>query len=343
MDASQVAVEQVDPLDPANEPLLHAMYDVSAAARAERPFEVWAPWPTTYKTWTHTSPQEQTDVLWVARAGGSAGDPVVGMASASLPLLDNQHTAHATLFVHPDHQRRGIGTRLLDTVAAHARGAGRSVLMTSPCSPVDRPGSGEAFLAARGFELGIAETQQVCDLEESAPTWQALAEQAATHHAGYRFEPWQERVPEPLVEGYCDMGEAFNHEVPLGELEIEPEVWSAERVRSRDDRFVATGRHQFGVLAFAADGTCVGTTELFVNEAASWRALQGGTLVLPGHRGHQLGLALKVANLAAVRVSFPGCRYVFTAVAGVNAPMNAVNDALGFRAVERLLEMQLRL
>ena len=334
-----LTIAEVDPLDPTNEPLLHAMYDVSAAARAERPFEVWAPWPTTYQTWTHPSPEEQADVLWVAREG----EQVVGMTSLSLPLLDNQHTAHATLFVHPDQQRRGIGTHLLDTVVEHARRSGRSVLMTSPCSPVGGAGRGEAFLTARGFELGIAEVQQVCDLDESEPTWRALAAQAAAHHADYRLEPWRERVPERLVEGYCQMGEAFNHEVPLGELEIEPEVWSAERVRSRDDRFVATGRHQFGVLAYADDGTCVGITELFVNEAASWRALQGGTLVVPGHRGHHLGLALKAANLRAVRERFPGCRYVFTAVAGVNAPMNAVNDALGFRSVERLLEMQLRL
>jgi hypothetical protein len=215
--------------------------------------------------------------------------------------------------------------------------------MTSPCSPVDRPGSGEAFLTAHGFELGIAELQQVCDLEESEPRWGDLAEQAAARHDGYRLEPWQDRVPGPLVEGYCLMGEAFIDEIPMGDLDVEPEVWSAERVRSRDDRFMATGRHQFGVLAYAADGACVGTTELFVNEAASWRALQGGTLVVPGHRGHQLGLALKLTNLAAVRRRFPQCRYVFTAVAGVNAPMNAVNDALGFRPVERLLEMQLRL
>ena len=332
-------IAEVDPLDAANEPLLHQMYDVSAAARAERPFEVWAPWSTTYRTWTTPSPTEQTDVLWAGRAG----DEVVAMATASYPLLDNQHTVHVTLFVRPDHQRRGIGSRLLDTVAEHARAAGRSVLMTSPCSPVDGPGAGEAFLGAHGFELGIAEVQQVCDLEESEAAWGALAAEAARHHADYRLEPWEDRIPESLVEGYCRMGEAFNHEIPLGELEIEPEVWSPERVRSRDDRFMATGRHQFGVLAYAADGECVGTTELFVNEVAAWRALQGGTLVIPGHRGHQLGLALKAANLAAVRRRYPECRYVFTAVADVNAPMNSVNDALGFRGVERLLEMQKRI
>jgi hypothetical protein len=198
-------------------------------------------------------------------------------------------------------------------------------------------------LTALGFELGIAEMQQVCDLIESEPRWAGLAADAAASHTGYRLAPWQDRVPDELVDGYCRMGDAFNSEAPLGDLELENEVWSPERVAGRDERFLATGRHQFGVLAYFADDTCVGTTELFVNEAAPWRALQGGTLVVPEHRGRRLGLALKLANLQAVRSRFPQCRYVFTAVAGVNAPMNAVNRLLGFRDVERTLEMQLRL
>ncbi|MEO6512639.1 MAG: GNAT family N-acetyltransferase [Nocardioides sp.] len=323
---------EVDPLDPANEPLLHAMYDVAVAARADRPFEVWAPWPTAYATWT-TPRDDMHEVMWSAEADGQ----VVGMAHLFMGRLDNQHVAETHLFVHPDHRRRGIGSALLKTVTDRSRAAGRTVLMTAPYSPVDGPGPGELFLDARGFELGIAEMQQACDLDESEPGWPTPPE------TGYRLEPWQDRIPEALVAGYCAMGEAFNSEAPLGELDLEDEVWSPERVAERDERYLATGRHQFGVLAYAADGTCVGTTELFVNQAATWRALQGGTLVVRGHRGHRLGLALKLVNLRAVRATYPDCRLVFTAVAGVNAPMNAVNEVLGFRDVERTLEMQLRL
>jgi GNAT superfamily N-acetyltransferase len=325
-------IAEVDPFDPANEPLLHAMYDASAAARADRPFEVWAPWPTAYKTWT-TPRDDMDEVMWSASLEGE----VTGMASLALGHLDNQHVAEASFFVRPEARRRGIGTALLEAIAARSRAAGRTVLLTAPYSPVDHPGPGEAFLTARGFDLGIAEMQQVCDLDESEPGWPAPPE------TGYRLEAWQDRIPEPLVEGYCRMGEAFISQAPMGDLDLEDEVWTPERVAARDERFLATGRRQFGVLAYAADGTCVGTTELFVNDAASWRALQGGTLVIPGHRGHRIGLALKLVNLRAVRERFPECRYVFTAVAGVNAPMNAVNESLGFRDVERTLEMQLRL
>ena len=331
-------ITEVDPHDPANEPLLRAMYDVSAAARSERPFEVWAPWSTAHVSWT-TGRGDQDDVMLSATVDGE----VVGMAMVSMPHFDNTHIATTEFFVHPDHRRRGVGTALLAAVADRSRAAGRTVLMASPYSPVDGPGTGETFLSRHGFELGIAEMSRVCDLVETEHTWPALAAEAATHHADYRLEPWQDRIPEPLVDGYCRMGEAFNDQAPLGELDLEAEVWSPERVAERDERFVATGRRQFGVLAYAADGTCVATTELFVNEVASWRALQGGTLVIPGHRGRRLGLALKLANLRAVRERFPDCRYVFTVVAGVNAPMNAVNELLGFRDVERALEMQLHL
>jgi len=277
--------------------------------------------------------------LWAATVGGD----VAGMAQLAMPLVDNLHLGMTDFFVDPDRRRRGIGTALLEAVVDRARQAGRTVLLSAPISPVDRPGAGELMLTARGFELAIAGMSKVCDLEQTEGTWPSLVAQTSRHHSDHRLEPWRDRVPEPLVEGYCRLAEAFIDEAPLGDLELEPEVWTAERVAGRDDRFLATGRHQFGVLAYAPDGTCVAGTELFVNEAASWRALQGGTLVLPGHRGHRLGLAVKLANQMAVREQFPECRYVFTSNAGVNAPMNAVNDTLGFRDNERELEMQLRL
>jgi hypothetical protein len=72
-------------------------------------------------------------------------------------------------------------------------------------------------------------------------------------------------------------------------------------------------------------------------------AMQGGTLVLPDHRGRRLGMGVKVANLRELRAAFPSCAEVVTGNAGVNAAMNAVNDRLGFRVVERCLEMQKRL
>jgi GNAT superfamily N-acetyltransferase len=116
---SDVVISEVDPLDPVNEPVLHAMWDVSAAARADRPFEVWAPWTTAYATWT-TVRDDQDDVMWAATADGV----VVGMAWLVMSHVDNQHVATTELFVHPDHRRRASGRRCCRRSWTAARAAG---------------------------------------------------------------------------------------------------------------------------------------------------------------------------------------------------------------------------
>ena len=70
------------------------------------------------------------------------------------------------------------------------------------------------------------------------------------------------------------------------------------------------------------------------------KVFQDDTLVLPRHRGHRLGLALKVANLRAVQRAHPDRRVLHTWNAEENGPMVAVNNAMGFRPVERLGEYQ---
>ena len=109
-----VAISEVDPIDPANEPVLHAMWDVSAAARADRPFEVWAPWSTAYATWT-TVRDDQDDVMWAATVDGV----VVGMAGLGMPHVDNQHVAvHACVHAEdPRVRHRGRAPRFSRPVA----------------------------------------------------------------------------------------------------------------------------------------------------------------------------------------------------------------------------------
>ena len=54
------------------------------------------------------------------------------------------------------------------------------------------------------------------------------------------------------------------------------------------------------------------------------------TVVEPKHRGHRLGLAIKLANLDLLAKSAPDVRVIVTGNASVNAPMIAVNEMMGF-------------
>jgi hypothetical protein len=65
---------------------------------------------------------------------------------------------------------------------------------------------------------------------------------------------------------------------------------------------------------------------------------QWGTLVHREHRGHRLGLAVKAANLRVVQRAHPERTLVSTTNNPGNAPMVAINDMMGFRAVEASIE-----
>jgi hypothetical protein len=49
---------------------------------------------------------------------------------------------------------------------------------------------------------------------------------------------------------------------------------------------------------------------------------------------------MKIANHRALRKVFPECAILMTGNADVNAAMNAVNEKLGYRTVERCVELQ---
>ena len=178
----------------------------------------------------------------------------------------------------------GSGPRCSRRSSTAAARSGRTVLMASPYSPVDRPGAGEELLTAHGFELGdrrdVSGSATSRSPSRPGPRWRP---RPRPQHAGYRLEAWQDADARAARRGLLPPRRGVQRRGPAGRPR--PRARRSGRPsgsRKRDARFLATGRRQFGVLAYAPDGTCVATTELFVNEVASWRALQGGTLVLPG-------------------------------------------------------------
>ena len=132
-------------------------------------------------------------------------------------------------------------------------------------------------------------------------------------------------------------------EIPLGDLDLEDSEWSVERIRDAEQRQVATGRHVHTALAVAPDGEVAGVSDVRVDDTDHEHAQVGITIVDPAHRGHRLGLALKLATHDLALATYPGLLTLDTSNAEVNTHMNAVNDALGYRTIETLLELQKKL
>lgn len=121
----------------------------------------------------------------------------------------------------------------------------------------------------------------------------------------------------------------------MGELVYEEEKIDAARVRAQEAAMLARGRRMYHVVAcHDATGEVVAWTTVGLNHCPDDHGWQQITLVAPEHRGHRLGLWCKLDNLAQVRAREPGLRVLNTWNARQNGHMIAINEAMGFRAVD---------
>lgn len=335
-DTPTLCVVDIHEVDPRDERLLRRHWEVGkAAADASRPFDFHTTWEAARRLLT-----QERDDLDTVLLGAFVDDVLWGAAQVQHSLLDNLHSARAEYFVHPQRQRQGLGRALAEASFDVVRGRGRRLLVTEAYAPMDGASPGLLFARATGFTVALADAMKVVDLPATEHLWDDLEAGAAPRYAAYRIVTWSDRVPEAYVEGYCRLNELFFAEAPIGELDVEPERWNEERVRSRERRNARIGRRDLAAGAVASDGSLVGVTEVALSVHAPGRGFQSGTLVAPEHRGHALGLGIKLANHRQLRETHPECRLLMTGNADVNGPMNAVNDALGYREVERCIEMQ---
>jgi GNAT superfamily N-acetyltransferase len=259
------------------------------------------------------------------RGSGRSGE-VLGVAELELPLTENLEVAWCEVAVLPEHRRHGIGRALWDAVAERARAAGRTRLGGEVNVDVAVPGAAPAFAAA----MGAVEKHREDHLVASLPLPSAPVDPA------YDVVTWRGRCPDEHRAAYLVMRNQMNADVPVGDLDLEPEVLDDERLAASEERLGRAYDVRVAAARRRADGTFGGYSLLFVPHGADY-AWQDDTLVMPDHRGHRLGAALKSTNHAGL----PGhIGRVHTWTAPTNTAMHHTNTALGFRVVEHLHEVE---
>ena len=272
--------------------------------------------------------------VWLAAATSSmlAGDgkrrPVLGWYRLELPERENQDRANLDLVVHPAERRRGLGTALLRHAAERAACHGRSVLASAT-----RDGTpGAAFARSAGAEPGVVEVQRMLELGKLADgRLERLREQAERAAAGYSLVSWTGPVPEEFIERVAPVYDALN-DAPHDEGEA-PTFWDAQRVREANARRPHYGSRDYAVAAVhgeAAVGEMVALTEVVVDPGHPDWAHQAITGVARPHRGHRLGLLVKVAMLDLLIAAEPQVERMSTWNGAENPYMIAVNEALGY-------------
>jgi RimJ/RimL family protein N-acetyltransferase len=200
-----------------------------------------------------------------------------------------------------------------------------------------------AWARRQGFEVGLVDVQRRLALPVADELLDRLAAEAATRHEGYELRSFTGRIPDELAQGWIALDAALMTEAPMGDIEREQERADVAALRAREAMIAAQGRAKVNTAALAPDGEVVAYSDIGVTVHESERAYQWGTLVRTDHRGHRLGLAVKVANLRLLQQTHPQVTTLVTYNADVNAHMIGINERLGFRPVAYLGELQKRL
>ena len=189
----------------------------------------------------------------------------------------------------------------------------------------------------------LADTQRRLDLTTvDDARLDGLLADAVAHSAGYSLLQWTGPTPDEHLPAVAALESRMTTDAPMDDLQWDQEVFDADRMRARDAVMTARRNRAYTTaVRHDATGVVVGTTMLTVADGVDGFAGQWQTIVEPEHRGHRLGMLLKVANLRYLQQHEPAVTFVDTWNADSNAPMLRVNVEMGFVPVRQWAEWEL--
>lgn len=291
---------------------------------------------------------------WLVHAAGprrlfvaKVGNDVVGRAVTEMQAEGGADCAWLTVEVLPRWQSLGIGRALAEHLESVARGDSRTTWYVYAVSP-DGPGARLAaptgagsvpldnrevrFLVNRGYTLEQVVRGSRLALPDSVTGLERMRSEAQLA-AGpdYRVHSWEGATPRRWRESIALLNTRMSTDAPSAGLEEPEDVWTVARLLEHETAEKSSPRVALTTaIEHRPTGSLVGFSVLSVPQETARAVAQEDTLVLREHRGHRLGVLVKVANLASLAARHPGHPSVTTFNAEENRPMLAVNEAIGF-------------
>lgn len=272
---------------------------------------------------------------------------VVGRGIAEYRLESAADTAWLFVEVVPDARGRGVGRALAEHVETLALDAGkRRAIVYAPCWRVggERIAAPTGFgdvaadtpetrlLLSRGYRLEQVERGSRLPLPvDEGVLERMLADASAAAGPDYRIHFWGLHTPPQWREDIAYLLTRMSTDAPTAGLGEPEDPWTVERLLadeaeeedSPSTRFVVAVEH-------VPTGKLAGFTEMVAPEDRGRAVDQEDTIVLTEHRGHRLGMLLKIANVAYLQRERPGHPRIVTYNAEENRHMLNVNEAIGF-------------
>ncbi|MFE6648630.1 GNAT family N-acetyltransferase [Nocardioides sp. NPDC057772] len=312
----------IAPVDVHDDTALKAWYAVEAASMAfDRPYASHR----TFEALANSVRMPHDHGRRVLLAAKEQGE-TIGIAELDLPEEERSHVVELGIHVLPVHRWRGVGTELWRAADDVRRTNGRTLTTAEVTIP---PKSSLAFARALGFKSVRREDHLAADLPLPHKPFNVL---------GYEILMWEDRTPEDLLAQFVGLRNQMGKEMP-GKSQEDMVAHTADRIRSAEK---STARSYDRITAAAREiltGELVGYSVIFLAHGSD-EAIQDDTFVKAAHRGHKLGLALKVATLAAVQRDHPERTSIHTWTDPSNDVMQRINRQFGFRKIELMHEVQ---
>lgn len=321
----------VQPLDADDESTVHQWLDLMAAAAGDNP-ALPPPCPTDMVGSLRFPPPDTVLQEWVLRRDGR----VAGALRLALPAGASTVRVDQ-LLVHPDLRRQGIGTALhghaLHQAAEHGRRGLTATLVEPLGSAAAEPGPVRFATAVGATRLAEGRgLHQVLDLADHDP----LAAGLPAVPPGYELVYWGTITPDEYALAVSALELSLGGAAAGTVVDDQQAEVGASYARRFETMRVGRGRRAYHTgVVHQASGRLVGYTSISKTTGNPEYALQGMTVVHTAHRGHGLGLVVKLANLRHALDGEPALRVLETTNAADNAAMIAVNAAMGFRPVDR--------
>ncbi|WP_405218158.1 GNAT family N-acetyltransferase [Agrococcus sp. Ld7] len=274
----------------------------------------------------------------------------VGRAIASISRDEGATVGFVSAWVVPEARGLGIGRAIARRIERVAIERGATTLQTwldhrAPAADGEsiaaRSGHGlvasdpAARLAVSlGYTLEQVDRISALDVAAARHTLEALRTDALAHASdAYELRTWQGATPEELVEAMASLHGRMSTDAPSAALDVDEERWDAARLGRVEAEWADAGQAALQAVAVErASGAVVAFTVLLL-PAPGRPAFQEDTLVHGDHRGHRLGMLVKIENLLQLGRLHPDRARILTWNAEENRPMLRVNEALGFIAI----------
>ena len=257
-----------------------------------------------------------------------APDPV-GLLEVEFPRRDNLHLGWTSITVHPDHRRQGHGSAMMAEMIRRTEAVGRNTLWIG--APKDDEVA-RTFAERFGFTYASHDARRRQVLAEVDPAEvDRLHLQAREAAADYVLERGTVPTPDDVLEQLVEVTAAIN-DAPMGDLTFEDEHFDLKRLQ--DFEAASAGREDVVYRLWArhrSTGEIGGHTVVMTNALQPGWAWQADTAVSRDHRGHRLGLLLKIEMMRWLAEDRPDVETIETWNNADNKFMIRVNEVLGYR------------